>query len=188
MILSILIPTLPERVDKFNKLFFDINFQLEMQNAFGLVEVLIDEAPKGKSIGKKRNELLEKAQGEYICFIDDDDKVSNDYIRLILKALKQKPDCVSLKGVITFNGENPKIFEHSIKYKEYKTTENAITYERYPNHLNVIKSSIAKQFKFPEINFGEDTDWATQIKKSGLLKKEYYIDEILYYYKYLSNK
>ena len=188
MILSILIPTLPERADKFNKLFFDINFQIELQNAFGIVEVLTDEAPKGKSIGEKRNQLLEKASGEYVCFIDDDDKISNDYIRLVLKALQSKPDCLSLKGVITFDGGNPKIFEHSIKYKEYKSTENAITYERYPNHLNVIKKIIAKQFKFLEINFGEDTDWATQIHKSGLLKKEVHIDEILYYYKYISNK
>lgn len=188
MILSILIPTLPERAEKFSKLFFDINFQIELQNAFGLIEVLTDEAPKGKSIGKKRNDLLDKAQGEYVCFIDDDDKISDDYIRLVLNALQKKPDCLSLKGIITFDGHEPKIFEHSIKYSEYRTTENAITYERYPNHLNVIKSSIAKQFKFPEINFGEDTDWATQIHKSGLLKKEVQIDKILYYYKYISNK
>ena len=105
MILSILIPTLPERAEKFNKLFFDINFQIEMQNAFEIVEVLIDEAPKGKSIGEKRNQLLQKASGEYVCFIDDDDKLSNDYIRLILKALQSKPDCLSLKGVITFDGQ-----------------------------------------------------------------------------------
>jgi glycosyltransferase involved in cell wall biosynthesis len=188
LILSILIPTLPERAEKFNKLFFDINFQIEMQNAFGIVEVLIDEAPKGKSIGEKRNQLLQKASGEYVCFIDDDDKLSNDYIRLILKALQSKPDCISLKGVITFDGHDPKIFEHSIRYSEYRTTANVITYERYPNHLNVIKSSIAKQFKFQEISFGEDTDWATQIHKSGLLKKEVHIDEILYYYKFVSNK
>jgi hypothetical protein len=107
---------------------------------------------------------------------------------IILKALKSKPDCLSLRGVITFDGHEPKIFEHSIKYSEYRTTANVITYERYPNHLNVIKSSIAKQFTFPEINFGEDTDWATQINKSGLLKKEVYIEEIIYYYKYVSNK
>jgi glycosyltransferase involved in cell wall biosynthesis len=188
LILSILIPTLPERIEKFNKLFFDINFQLEKQNAFGIVEILIDEAPKGKSIGQKRNELLQKATGEYICFIDDDDKISDEYLRLVLKALKSKPDCLSLRGVITFDGHEPKLFEHSIKYSEYRTTANVITYERYPNHLNVIKSSIAKQFTFPEINFGEDTDWATQINKSGLLKKEVYIEEIIYYYKYVSNK
>ena len=86
------------------------------------------------------------------------------------------------------DGQMPKYFEHSIKYNEYNTTQNFITYERYPNHLNVIKREIAVQFKFPEINFGEDTDWATQINKSGLLKKETYIDQVLYYYNYISNK
>lgn len=159
-----------------------------MQNAFGIVEVLIDEAPKGKSIGQKRNDLLQQASGEYVCFIDDDDKISDEYIRLVLNALHNKPDCLSLRGIITFDGHEPKIFEHSIKYSEYRTTTNVITYERYPNHLNVIKSSIAKQFKFPEISFGEDTDWATQIHKSGLLKKEVQIDKVLYYYKFVSNK
>lgn len=63
-----------------------------------------------------------------------------------------------------------------------------VTYERYPNHLNCIKSSIAKKFKFPETNHGEDTDWATQIHKSGLIKTEHYIPEIIYYYDYKSKK
>jgi hypothetical protein len=54
--------------------------------------------------------------------------------------------------------------------------------------LNCIKASIAKQFKFPEINHGEDTQWATQIKESGLLKKEVYIDKILYHYQYVTKK
>lgn len=189
MILSILIPTLPDRAASFNNLFFELNFQIEMQNAFGLVEIITDDSDKNiKSIGKKRNDLLSRANGEYICFIDDDDKVANNYIRLLLKALLNKPDCVSLKGVITTDGQMPRVFEHSIKYTEYKTTHNLVTYERYPNHLNTIKSSIAKQFKFPEINFGEDTDWATQIKDSGLLKKEVHIDEILYYYQFIFNK
>jgi len=187
--LSILIPTLPERSNLFSKLFFEINFQIEMQNAFGLVEVITDNAPKNeKTIGQKRNDLLASAKGEYICFIDDDDKIANNYLRLVLKALQNNPDCVSLKGIITMDGQAPKFFEHSIKYSEYKTTSSIITYERYPNHLNVIKREIASQFKFPEINFGEDTDWATQINKSGLLKKETYIDEVLYYYNYISNK
>ena len=189
MILSILIPTIPERAASFNNLFFELNFQIEMQNAFGLVEIITDDSEKGiKSIGQKRNDLLNKATGEYVCFVDDDDKVANNYLRLILKALQNKPDCVSLKGVITTDGQMPRIFEHSIKYNEYKTTHNLVTYERYPNHLNAIKHSIASQFKFPEINFGEDTDWATQINQSGLLKKEYYIDEVIYYYNYISNK
>jgi hypothetical protein len=61
-------------------------------------------------------------------------------------------------------------------------------YYRPPNHLNVIKASIAKQFKFPEKNFGEDMEWSMQIQQSGLLKTEAHIDETLYYYIYKTNK
>ncbi len=152
------------------------------------VEILIKIDNGEIKIGYKRNVLLNKAQGEYVCFIDDDDMVSSDYISKALKAIESKPDCCSLTGVITWDGDRTEIFEHSIKYSQYKTTDNAVKYERYPNHLNVIKSSIAKQFKFPEINHGEDTDWATQIHNSGLLKKETEINGVLYHYNYKTNK
>ena len=141
-----------------------------------------------KSIGYYRNQLLDKAKGEYLCFIDADDLVSDDYISTILNGLQFEPHCCSLRGIITTDGNNPELFEHSIKYDSYRTTSNHIKYERYPNHLNVIKSDIAKQFRFPEISHGEDTDWATQIHNSGLLKLEYYIDKVIYHYEYVSQK
>ena len=153
----------------------------------GLDIQMITEVDRGEmSIGHKRNLLLDRATGDYLCFIDDDDIVSSDYIEKIMKALESNPDCCSLTGVITWNGERPEIFEHSIKYSAYKTNDDKspIKYERYPNHLNVIRSSIAKQFRFPEINHGEDTDWATQIYKSGLLKTEAEIKGIIYHYQY----
>ncbi len=184
-LLSILIPTMPERAAMFNELMEEIYYQKQSFD----VEVVIDSSPSGDtSIGRKRNDLMTRSTGEYVCFIDDDDMISKDYISDIMKALESKPDCVSLRGVITWDGQNPEIFEHSIKYKEYKETDNSIKYERYPNHLNVIKASIAKQFKFPKVNWGEDTDWATQINASGLLKTEHYIDQIIYYYDYKTTK
>lgn len=180
--LSILIPTIPEREAMFNKLYAEL-----YQQAFGKhVEVIYDSGIG--TIGEKRNRLLNDSNGEYVCFIDDDDMVASDYINTLLNALEGNPDCVSLRGVITWDGENPELFEHSIKYKAYVTTTNPIKYERYPNHLNAIKATIAKQFKFPEKNFGEDTDWATQIHNSGLLKKEIYLDKILYHYQYVTKK
>jgi hypothetical protein len=89
---------------------------------------------------------------------------------------------------MTTNGGNPEIFEHSLKYKQWRTTTNEIKFERGINHLNLVRASIAKQFKFPEINHGEDHKWATKLQDSGLLKTEYYIDEILYYYNYRTTK
>jgi len=138
------------------------------------------------SIGRKRNDLLQNAIGEYVCFIDDDDLVSNNYVSYILAGIDKGVDCCSLKGIITEDGKNPLIFEHSIKYNAYKTNPDSypIRYERFPNHLNCIRSGIAKQFKFPEKNHGEDTDWATQVHRSGLIEKEHYIEEVIYYYEY----
>lgn len=190
--LSILIPTLPSRKPMFDDLVkklisqyqskgydVEILFNVKLYQSYGFVE----------SIGAKRNYLLDIAKKDYLCFIDDDDDVSEDYLDKVFEGINKGVDCCSLRGVITWDGLQPETFEHSIKYNAYATTKfNEIKYERYPNHLNVIKASIAKQFKFPEINHGEDTDWATQIFKSGLIKTEHYIDSVIYHYKYVTNK
>lgn len=188
MKLSILICHLPDRKAYLGNLLEILNIQ---KDAFpeGYIEILIDDHPTD-NIGLKRNRLLKQSKGEYTCFIDDDDRVSLIYIPLLFNGLLTGVDCCSLTGEITEDGKNPLLFEHSIKYKEYKTNTpyKAIRYERFPNHLNCIKASIAKQFKFPEKNHGEDTDWATQIYKSGLIKTEHYIPEVIYYYDYRSKK
>lgn len=190
MQLSILIPSLESRTDMLATLKADFFRQIIACNAIDDVEVLTEIDNGEMSIGTKRNILLSKASGKYLCFHDDDDAPASTYIEKIIKCISSDCDNCSMTGVITWDGQNPELFEHSIKYKEYKTnfTTSAIRYERYPNHLNVIKSSIAKQFKFPEISHGEDTDWATQIFRSGLLKNETVINGVLYHYDYNTNK
>ena len=187
MKLSILIPTIAKRRLLLDNLLTELNEQIKGIVDVSSVEIIIDKI-EVEPIGKKRNELLREAKGEYVCFFDDDDLPSNDYIETLLKAIKTKPDCVSLRGIMTTNGSNPEIFEHSIRYKAWRTTKNKIKYERYPNHLNCIRADIAKQFKFPEVNHGEDFAWSKAIHESGLLKKEFYVDSVLYYYKYITNK
>jgi glycosyltransferase involved in cell wall biosynthesis len=150
------------------------------------VEILFQIDNGEITIGQKRNDLLSRARGEYLCFIDDDDRISSNYISLVLESIETKPDCCSLIGLITTDGGNAKNFIHSIKYNNWYEENNI--YYRPPNHLNCIKSQIAKQFKFPCISNGEDKDWSMQIAQSGLLKKEYEIKETIYFYDYLSNK
>lgn len=168
-------------------------FQLGLAEEVEIV-TNIDDAKKTK--GQKRNEALDLASGKYVAFFDDDDMPGPKYIEELMVGINQDVDCVSLLGRMTTDGHNPEIFEHSIVYNEYRTNEERFTdehgryvkYERYPNHLNCIKADIAKRFKFPLINHGEDTAWATELNKSGLLKKEYRTKEILYYYLYRSAK
>ena len=151
-------------------------------------EILVESDGGELSKGTKRNRLLDRATGEYLAFFDDDDWPSDRYIELISSALTKKPDCCSLLGSITIDGGRPELFEHSLRYKVWKTTTNRIKYERCPNHLNMIKSSIAKRIRFPEINHGEDHKWSDELAKSGLLKREARISEVLYNYRYVSKK
>jgi len=184
-ILSILIPTTPDRIDQLTLLMDNLYTQIAATGRGNEIELCVNEDDGRLSIGAKRNQLLDLSVGKYIAFFDSDDLPGEPYINVLLDGINSGADCVSLRGIMTTNGERPEIFEHSIRYNEYKTTENFIKYERYPNHLNCIKSSIAKQFRFPDINHGEDTDFATQIYRSELLKNEYYSEEIIYHYQYV---
>lgn len=180
MQLSILIPTVAKRSGLLSVLLQELYRQIGDKD----VEVLVH---KGEgTTGKKRNELLASAKGEYVCFIDDDDAVSHKYIDTVLAALETKPDCLSLIGIMTTNGKRPQTFIHSIRYFKYFQT-GGVMY-RPPNHLNTIRRDIAIQFPFPEKTFGEDTAWAMKVCEAGVLKSEVYIEETLYYYQYKSNK
>lgn len=186
--LEILIPYSPEHKHLADLLVIELRSQIVKAGVSDKCRIL-DWPDIFCNRGKIRNYMLSLSNADYVAFFDADDKPASDYITRILKALELNPDCCSLTGVITTDGANPEIFDHSIKYPAYKTNDTGeIKYERYPNHLNVIKSSIAKQFLFPEIDHGEDTDWATQIFKSGLLKTEATIPGILYHYQYVTKK
>jgi len=182
MLLSILIPTLEARKEKFHKLYEKLNRQITENSLTEDVETLYFLENKEHSVGYKRNKLIERAKGKFIAFVDDDDDVSDDYAPLIRNAIKEHPDidCIGIKGIITFRGKNPHIFIHSLQYKEYFTKED--TYFRPPYHLNPMKREIAFKYKFEDINYSEDIDWATRICRDHALQKEYFIDKVIYYY------
>lgn len=186
MRLNILIPTTPDRDTYMVLLMKELQSQVERLKLWGQVGIIINKDNFEHTIGWKRNELLKAADADYVAFVDSDDRVSKDYIERVMVGIMKGADCCSLTGIITEDGQNPLIFQHSIKYNAYKTNPDgsAVKYERFPNHLNCIKSSIAKQFKFPCLNHSEDTAWATQIHQARALKTEHWIEDIIYLYDY----
>ena len=44
---------------------------------------------KKRSVGEKRQDLLNLAKGQYLVFIDDDDRISDDYISSIIQAMNE---------------------------------------------------------------------------------------------------
>jgi hypothetical protein len=184
---SILICTIEGREESFDRLCTKLKNQI---NALGLcdkIEILsCKDKPGEHTVGFKRNKLMELSSGYFTQFLDDDDDIHDNFIEMIYTKLQKKPDCVSLTGIITTNGTDPKTFIHSIAYNEYFEKNN--TYFRPPNHINPIKRSIAIQFAFPEKNVGEDTDWAMAIARSNLIKTEEVIETPYYFYHYDSTK
>ncbi len=101
------------------------------------VEIVVDLDDAVKVLGQKRNDLLARAKGEYIVFVDDDDIVPAYYVKETMKALESNPDCTGFKGVKTDRSRNPKTFIHSIRYTEWR--EDKEYYYRTPNHWNAVK-------------------------------------------------
>jgi glycosyltransferase involved in cell wall biosynthesis len=178
-LLTILIPTLPQRRALFERLTAEIRSQI--QSAQADVEVLADGGIG--TVGAKRQRLLEKAQGEYVCFIDDDDWVTPDYIHSLVKACAEGKDAVGFRGWITTDGKKPKDFSISMLH-EY--TERHNMYFRFHNHLSPVRREIALAVGFKDMSYGEDHDYATRMRP--LIKTEVYIDKKLYHYRYVTKK
>jgi glycosyltransferase involved in cell wall biosynthesis len=142
------------------------------------VEMLANCDNGSKSIGQKRNELLQAAKGDYVVFVDDDDMVSPFYTFGILEAIKSNPDCCGMEGIITLNRIGPKKFIHSIQFQDWFEKDDV--YYRCPNHLNPIKREIALDTMFTDKSWQEDKDFSEGLK--GKLKTEVYIRGPIYFY------
>lgn len=181
-LLSILIPTLPVRRDSFARLTRKLRGQVEASCWDGRVEILDFLDDREHTIGAKRNWLLERARGEFVAFVDDDDDVSDRYVDLICRAVRDNPDidCVGIKGTISFRGRVERTFIHSIRCRDYR--HRGGTYERPPYHLNPIRREIARRYPFADVSYSEDVDWAMRICRDAALRRESFVDEVIYYY------
>jgi glycosyltransferase involved in cell wall biosynthesis len=181
-LLSVLIPTLQERREQYEQMSAALTGQIRSHGLEDQVEVLNFSDNRERSVGEKRNSLLDQASGLFVAFVDDDDVLSDEYLPSICDAIRSNPDidCVGIKLCITFAGTNPRSLIHSLRYQEYFSKNG--TYFRPPCHLNPIRRSIAQRYRFEPVSYSEDIDWATRLCRDKALKREHYIDSTLYYY------
>lgn len=195
MKVALLIPTLPERKPLRDRLITEI---LRQMNELGLsggvnesdwpdletdVCILINEDNREKTTGKKRNELIQKADELGACavaFIDDDDMIGPTYIKRAMEFANSGYDVCELWGQIYWSGKKGKPFHHSIKYKEWN--EDDKIYMRTPNHLNFMTLDLIKNIPFPDQSFGEDGQASYAWRDAGVFNTEMPCKDILYHY------
>ena len=180
-----MLPTTVDRRSSFYSLLKEILSQVIYLNQQEKVEILIDEDGKQKSIGLKRQHLLERATGEFVVGIDSDDMISETYLLDILTAINTNlmnrvvfdhvgfiEDC-DIDGV-----KSRSIF--SIKHKSWDETEEGYDHVRCANPKSVIRRTKALQVGYPDLRFGEDRIFSEAV--TLLLESEIFIDKPLYKY------
>jgi hypothetical protein len=177
-------PTLEQRAQIRQRLLNEIERQINENDLHGLIEAVIEEDAGELVVGAKRNKTLERANGEYVVSIDDDDMICPTYLVDILEAMETKPDCITYEGVMTTDGNRPQKFVIKLGEKTFSTVSGV--YYRYPHHIVPIRAELAKQVRFKDIASGEDSQWGRDL--IPLLKTSVHIEKDMYFYEYVSKK
>lgn len=181
MKLSILVCSVMNRRKTFlPEILEQINKQTEGVND---VEVLVLIDNKTRMLGTKRNDLVRMAQGEYVVFIDDDDKISENYVSHLLKAIDQcngSFDAINFIVNVSINGDPFKPCFYSVEHKKDFNRDNS--YHRLPNHIMCLKRSLCLDTPYQPICYGEDSQFSKDIAPK--IKSEFDIQLVLYEYHY----
>lgn len=188
-ILSILIPTIPERKQLFQDLLLKLYAQRDKQRTYGHhVEILWNRSKKfrdgGQSIGAKRQSLLNIAEGKYLAFLDDDEEIAGNYLWTLIELCLQDKDVCTFKSFIQLDNYWG-IVNMRLRYQNEQMHDEGETH-RSPWHMCAIRSSIARQHKFnPDLNYGEDHDWVSRVLND--VRTEAHSDKIVHSYRHSVN-
>jgi hypothetical protein len=169
---SILIATLARREDKLNLLLSDLGPQID-----GQVEIVAYRNHGEHPLGHIRQSLVEAAEGEYISFVDDDDRVPEYYVSEMLPLL-DGVDYIGFRMQAYLNDVPYKPTFHSLRYQGW--SEDADGFYRDTSHLNPVRTALARQCDFRRTDPPEDVAWADQMR--ALAITEHYIDRVMYHY------
>lgn len=137
--------------------------QLKLEFPSWLKYIVLEENSGGASI--PRNVGLDNAKGQYITFIDSDDDVSSDYVKVILDKIKNS--------------------EFDYCYISWKCSTHNIIIKDEPPSWNccvwncIYKKELIGNERFsPELRIAEDYDFNKRVRKG----KRANIKDILYIY------
>jgi hypothetical protein len=172
---TVLIATIPGRERKLQLLITTIREKVSRIAPEIRLEICIDFDNRESSIGTKRQRLLERAQGKYLSFIDDDDEITDAYIEDFLATFRGNFHTMRLRGQM---GDYPFVHSTAVKLTDpMATMDSPPVFQRPPNHLNPMLSDIAKLIRFKNATYGEDLDWTISMARTGFLQREYRSDD-----------
>lgn len=210
-LLSVLITSLPERLEAhLLPLWRKLTAQAAATGAPTQVELVSLLDNRTRTIGEKREDLVQIARGHYVAFVDDDDDISPDYLPQLLAAIATTsltphtsrltphtshltPHASHLTPPVPFTGPDVITFEqraiiagvegHCIFGLGQPNEDfRAGRFLRNAWHICAWRRDLARQYHFPIGNDGEDWAWASQLCAAA--RTSHHIPAILHHYHY----
>lgn len=151
----------------------------------GNIEILTDDSKKfldgGLSIGKKREALVQRASGKYVCFLDSDDNVPSNYIESLARLCIQNKDVCTFRALCKLK-EYWCLVDMSLNFEFNEQTTDHHDVRRKPWHICPVRAEYAKAELFSDINHNEDFDWFNRVLKYCTFEAK--SNQILYEYRH----
>ena len=179
---SVLIPATPKRITThliplFNKLSEQVESLLNPKD----VEILTFLDNKRRSIGYKRDALVQIARGRYLAFVDDDDQVSKYYIKEIVEVIDNHDvDVITFNQWCSFNNQPKLPVYFKLGHPVNEPVPGPYGATRPPWHICAWRTQLVQQFRFPDSMYGEDWHWC--LRCNAVAKTSHHIDKFLHAY------
>jgi hypothetical protein len=179
-LLSVLIPSLPERADRLRELLKCIPEHPE-------VEILVLTDNRRRTLPAKRNLLTQMAQGCFLTHVDDDELLAPDYLDFVLPELAHGTDLVAYDAGVSFNGlpefRVRSVLGAAIEHPQHLPDGGYSDITRPPWHWSVWRTDFARRFPFKE-NVGYGEDWTFLEQALPEVKTWRKIDRVLFHHRW----
>lgn len=183
---SVLVPAIPSRWEPLGALVRNLCGQAAGHDG---AEILVWMDNKRRSIGCKRDDLVQAAHGEYLAFVDDDDGVPDDYVETALNQIAANPgtDVFTFEQSCWYNGLGPFTVTFGLGNPDEEMHlrpegGNYADIRRAAGHSCIWRAEIAKSVRFEDWGYFEDTQWAEQLRKRA--EREVFIPRVMHLYRY----
>lgn len=184
-LLTICIPTVEGREDKFYRLSADLHKQRDRLPRRSAVEIIYDRDNKEKSIGQKRDDLLRRAKGLFVQMTDDDDMLAPNALYTwvyLIETMRGLTNIGFIERCELDDGKGCQA-DRSARYTDWADNVNGFGFVRTPDNKNPIRTSLCiAAGGYADMRYGEDHEFSKRVLP--YLTNEAYVKQELYYYQY----